>query len=381
MYAHGYAGTGEALNVTPPISADFGNYMLSQGYAWAASSYSANYYDVRAGIEDTNALAQQFGVLTQNRYTAPKATYIMGVSMGGNVAAAAVEAETLATAKHKVRYDAAMPLCGVLDPPYEFQWLGDYTLNAQQLAGYGAASSPASGFQALLPDITAGLFSSVTDTTWTPNAVQGARLRDVALNLTGGPRPVFDAVGFESATWQKAVLGTGGSDGTINGILAKPIYGNPDVTYRWTQGAAPTAAETAYNQSILRVTADPAANPPQSGGLRWLPVIEGTFKVPVLTMHTLGDLYVPFGHEMHYFKADQQNGNTVLLVQRAIRAAGHCEFAGPEVVTAFNDWMAWASGGPRPAGDDVMTPSTIADVKYGCKFTLATRPGVDACTP
>ncbi len=381
MYAHGYAGTGAALSVTPPISADFGNYMLSQGYAWAASSYSANYYDVRAGIEDTNALAQQFGALTQNKYAAPKATYIMGVSMGGNVAAAAVEAETLATAKHKVRYDASMPLCGVLDPPYEFQWLGDYTLNAQQLAGYGAASYPASGFQALLPDITAGLFSSTTQTTWTPNAVQGARLRDVAINLTGGPRPVIAAAGFESATWQQAVIGTGGSDGTINGILAKNIYGNQGVMYRWTQGTAPTAAETAYNQSILRVTADPAANPLQPGGLRWLPVIEGKFKVPVLTMHTLGDFYVPFGHETHYFKAAQQNGNTALLVQRAIRAAGHCEFAGPEVVTAFNDWTAWASGGPKPAGDDVVTPSALADAKYGCKFTLVARPGIDACTP
>ena len=211
-----------------------------------------------------------------------------------------------------------MPLCGVLDPPYEFQWLGDYTLNAQQLAGYGAASYPASGFQALLPDITAGLFSSTTQTTWTPNAVQGARLRDVAINLTGGPRPVIAAAGFESATWQQAVLGTGGSDGTINGILAKNIYGNPGVTYRWTQGATPTAAETAYNQSLLRVTADPAANPLQPGGLRWLPVVEGKFKVPVLTMHTLGDFYVPFGHETHYFRAAQQNGNT-----GSAGAAGH----------------------------------------------------------
>ena len=379
MYAHGYAGEGAALNVSPPISADFGNYMLSQGYAWAASSYSANYYDVRAGIEDTNALAQEFGALTQNKYAAPKATYIMGVSMGGNITAAAVEAETLATAKHKVNYAAAMPLCGVLDPPYEFQWLGDYTLNAQQLSGYGATSYPPSTFQTLLPSIVAGLFSDTSGPLWVPNAVQGTRLEQLSLNLTGGPRPVFPTVGFDTAVWQQAVLSTGGSDGKLNGILAKNIYGNKDAMYRWTQGATPTAEETAYNQTILRVTADPDANPAQPDGLRWLPVIEGKFKVPVLTMHTLGDLYVPFGHEAHYARMAQANGNTGMLVQRAIRAAGHCEFVGGEVVQAFNDWMSWAGGGPKPAGDDVTTPSVLADARYGCQFTTQTRTGVDAC--
>ena len=379
MYAHGYAGEGAALNVQPPISAEFGAYMLSQGYAWAASSYSANYYDVRAGIEDTNALALQFVSLTQNKYAAPTKTYIMGLSMGGNVTAAAVEAETLATAKNKVSYAAAMPLCGVLDPAYEFQWLGDYTLNAQQLAGFGATSYPATDFQPKLQQIVGALFSDVSTEVWKPNTGPGAKLRDLSTNLTGGPRPVFGTVGFGAKTWQQAVLSTGGSDGTLNGILAKNIYGNQNVTYRWTQGPTPSAEEVAYNSAILRVTADPDANPLQPGGLRWLPLIEGKFTVPVLTMHTLGDLYVPFAHEQRYLKAAQQNDNAGMLVQRAIRAGGHCEFAGPELVEAFNDWMTWAGGGPKPVGDDITTPSVVGDAKYGCQFTRETRKGVDAC--
>ena len=57
MYAHGYAGTGAAVGVdSPPIR----RYLIQNGYAWAASSYSKNYYDVRAGVEDTNALALEF---------------------------------------------------------------------------------------------------------------------------------------------------------------------------------------------------------------------------------------------------------------------------------------------------------------------------------
>ncbi|AWN22312.1 alpha/beta hydrolase [Deinococcus irradiatisoli] len=375
MYAHGYAGMGAALTVSPPALRE---YLVAQGYAWAASSYSSNYYDVRSGIEDTNALAEQFGPLTGGKYPAPSKTYIMGVSMGGNVAAAAVEAETLATARHKVKYAASMPLCGVLDPPYEFQWLGDYTLNAQQLSGYGAQSYPASDFQTLLPDIKAGLFSDTSGALWTPNTVQGARLRDISLNLTGGPRPVFD-LGFRVGGLQDAVLSTGGSDGTLNGILVKNIYGNKDVVYRWTSGPTPTPAEIAYNKNVVRTAADPQANPQRADGLRWLPAIHGQFNVPVLTMHTLGDFYVPFAHEQHYLKMAQQNGNAGLLVQRAIRAAGHCEFTAPEFVEAFNDWMKWEQTGQKPAGDDVLTPSVVADAKYGCKFTRTARPGVEAC--
>ena len=57
MYAHGYAGTGEFLGISNP---SIRRHLIENGYAWAASSYRANYYDVRAGVEDTNALALAF---------------------------------------------------------------------------------------------------------------------------------------------------------------------------------------------------------------------------------------------------------------------------------------------------------------------------------
>jgi hypothetical protein len=48
---------GDELTVdSPPLRA----YYLSQGYAWLASSYSANFYDVRAGVESTNSLVRYF---------------------------------------------------------------------------------------------------------------------------------------------------------------------------------------------------------------------------------------------------------------------------------------------------------------------------------
>ncbi|MFC1886225.1 hypothetical protein ACFLZM_04135 [Thermodesulfobacteriota bacterium] len=84
LYAHGYAGTGPALSVSNPSIRTF---LVENGYAWAASSYSTNRYDVKAGVKDTHALGALFNGLVGN----PNRTYVMGVSMGGHVAAKIIE--------------------------------------------------------------------------------------------------------------------------------------------------------------------------------------------------------------------------------------------------------------------------------------------------
>ena len=93
MYAHGYAGTGNALGVNNP---SIRRHLLMNGYAWAASSYSKNYYDVRVGVEDTNALALAFTqIATANSrpLTAPTKLYIIGHSMGGHITGAAIDSD------------------------------------------------------------------------------------------------------------------------------------------------------------------------------------------------------------------------------------------------------------------------------------------------
>jgi hypothetical protein len=50
-----------------------------------------------------------------------------------------------------------------------------------------------------------------------------------------------------------------------------------------------------------------------------------------------------------------------LLVQRAVRAAGHCTFDGVVRERAFDDLVAWIERGTPPEGDDVLAgdPSTL----------------------
>jgi S-formylglutathione hydrolase len=84
MYAHGYRGTGPALTVAPPR---IRRHLVANGYAWAASSYSANHYDVRAGVEDTNALALAFTRIARENGRAlaePTHRFVTGHSMGGH---------------------------------------------------------------------------------------------------------------------------------------------------------------------------------------------------------------------------------------------------------------------------------------------------------
>ncbi len=375
VYAHGYAGIGNTLTVQdPPIR----RYLIDNGYAWAASSYSKNYYDVRAGVEDTNALVLAFNTIAAangRTLAAPTRTYLFGRSMGGHITAAAIEAEALATARSKARYDGAVPMCGVLGDTELFDHFAALQLAAQQLAGLPATKFPATNWATLAVDVRTTLFNSTTSFA-TPTA-QGARLKTIVMHLTGGPRPIFDE-GFANDTLQKVVWDGLGRTGDVAGILAtgKNVVDTRRIRYRFD---APDVVVEAFNASIVRSTADVDANPKRSDGVRWIPKINGEFNIPVLTLHTLGDMYVPFMMEQIYRARATEKGNNASLVQRAIRAPGHCDFTVAEQATAFADLVKWVETGVKPAGDDVLAASVIAQANYGCAHTDDTV-GVDDVT-
>ena len=79
-------------------------------------------------------------------------------------------------------------------------------------------------------------------------------------------------------------------------------------------------------------------------GLSGVPRITGRFDVPVLTMHDLGDLFVPFSMEQEYARNAVRRGTSDLLVQRAVRGVQHCDFSAQEYQQAFSDLVMWAHG-------------------------------------
>ena len=367
MFAHGYAGTGAVLSVAPPA---IRRHLLSTGYAWAASSYSANYYDVRAGLEDTNALALAFNsIAAQNGrpLASPTRTYITGRSMGGHIAAVAVERETLATAVNKVRYHAALPMCGVMADAELFNRFAGMQVAALALAG--VPDQPFGQWAAVQDSVTNSLFTSfptaAAPTLPIITTAKGAQFASVVKNLTGGERPIF-AQGFEYGGSYRFAYGGFGGDGTINGILSKSTLDTQAL--RYLIDGEPEVSN-ALNAAVQKIVAQPDANRLRRDGLRWIPAVNGDFNVPVLSIHTLGDLYVPFAMQQSYAMRATAQGSRHMLVQRAMRGAAHCDFTVAEQVESFEVLAKWEQGSSKPPGDDVLTASTVAAPNYGCAFT------------
>jgi len=372
MYAHGYAGAGQELRITnPSIRA----HLITQGYAWAASSYSKNFYDVRAGVEDTNALALAFqGIAKKNgrALDAPRKKYIIGHSLGGHVTAAAVDAEALETANHKVRYDGAVPMCGVLGDTELFNYFAATQIAAQQLAGFPVHQWPVGNWTVIDPAVRNALFTQFSSAA----TAQGEKFKTIFKNLSGGERPMFDA-GFAGER-MKTVWGAMGGNGLMGGVLTRNGYDTTAIVYRFDNTPTLTPLETAFNQAAWRIHADPEANRPRRDGMRWIPKTNARINVPVVTIHTLGDMYVPFSMEQIYKRRADAQGTAQWLVQRAIRGTSHCDFTLDEQNEAFDAMTSWEQNGVKPEGDDVLDAATIANPNYGCRFSSASRGGCPA---
>ena len=377
MWAHGYRGTGPNLTVDAPIMR---RYLLEKGYAWAASSYTKNYYDVRAGVEDTNALALNFSAIAaaNNRVlTVPTKIFITGVSMGGHITAAAIDSEARTTAINKVSYAGAVPMCGVLGDTELFNYFAGYQAVAQQLAGVPITSFPVTNFEALTPTIRAALWSSYP----TQTNAQGDKLKNVMMNLSGGARP-FYAEGWSNSSNQNNIWSSLGGDGTINGMLTQNVLDTTALVYK-IDASSPsnTVADNSFNANIFKIQPSVGANRQRGDGQRWIPATNGEFNVPVVTLHTLGDLFVPFKMEQIFNQRAKAKGSDKWLVQRAIRDVGHCAFTAAEATAAFDAMVQWEAGGPKPAGDDVVTAATIAAPTYGCTHTNNTPSTEDYTQP
>ena len=388
MYTHGYAGEGETLNAN---DANIRRHLIQNGYAWASSGYSKNSFDVRAGIEDTNKLALAFASITGK--AAPSRFYIMGISMGGQIAAAAVEEEALATAVNKVRYAGAVPMCGVVGDSELGNTFVAAGLAAQQLSGVGAALpasltarqryqfllAPSLNPNSILTPVHNALFNNYPTAGYTPKGTAGAQYVSVLKNLTGGTRPLFDIGLYYGGSYSGAMVLNFGSDLTLTGILAK--YNNDSSrTVYVIDGDA--AASAALNSSVPRVTADANYNPLRRDGLRAVPQVNARPYAPVVSIHTLGDIFVPFNMQQVYRQRLNAAGTARAdrVVHRAIRGATHCDFTNAEMAAAFDDLVRWVKQGTKPAGDDVLTAATVAAATYGCTHTKNTFHPVDEAT-
>jgi acetyl esterase/lipase len=359
IWAHGFRGTGLELTVdNHPLRA----LLIAQGYAWAASSYDRNDYDITSGVQSTHALVQHFNGLVGN----PERVYLTGVSMGGHITAVSIE-------QYPNTYDGALPACGVVGDYALFDYFLDFNAAAQQL-GTGSSTFPVDPAQYIgvtVPQMKAGLEAVPGTWPFTLNA-DGENHKSLTELRSGGVRPNFDeAFGF----WNSIPGATGPGnflfelalgDGTLPRAPGVGVD-NIGVVYQFDGDPNLTPGEQALNDGIVRVEADPQG--PGPNGLSQVPVISGDINIPVLTLHNLGDLFVPVLNEVEYAARAAAHGKSDLLVQRAIRGVVHCDFTPQEFSAAFIDLVNWVENGVKPAGDDWLTPGSVADPLFGCAHT------------
>jgi hypothetical protein len=372
LYAHGFRGTGTTVFADNPA---LRQYFIDQGFAWASSSYQTNGYDVGHGVTDTHALISLFRSVVGAR---PRNVYLTGVSMGGHITAVAIE-------HFRGDFAGAMPACGVLGDKELFDYFLDANVTAAALTG------TAIRFPSTLPDADAyapvfdqqvlGMLPALGTGFNTP-AVRlselGRTWQAAVEQRSGGTRPGMDsamafwnAFGFAPLTNIPFLFGLypGLSAGTI-GIAPGNVTDNRTTVYQLDGNPALTPAEISLNANALRVSSTADASPDLTG----IPAVQGDPRIPVLSLHGIGDLFVPFSMEQVYAQEVAGHHQSRLLVSRAIRGNAHCGFTQAELQRGFSDLVRWVRTGHRPAGDDILSARTVASPTFGCRFTDGAHP-------
>jgi pimeloyl-ACP methyl ester carboxylesterase len=377
MFAHGFRGTGNVVWVDNP---QLRRYFVDNGFAWAASSYGVNGYDPGDGVVDTHDLLQAFPSITGLH---ARQAIMSGLSMGGEITVAEIET-------YKGQFAGAMPYCGVLAGNDLFDYYLGANVTAAALTGttisypttlaagqayagpyQGAVQSelPALG---IIPNPATGGQTFTTDLTKT-----GSLWADTVEQLSGGTRPGFQSAldywngfGFSPLTHIPFLFGlypglNGGTLGFANGSVA----GNEQTFYTFSdQPSTMLPQEIALNREVLRVPVT-ATSSADALSPAELPIIHGDPGIPVLSIHGIGDLFVPFSMDQHYDELMVTHRQGGLFVDRAIREVTHCGYTKSELAAGFSALVSWIATGVRPAGDNILDPRAVASPLFGCRFT------------
>ena len=341
VFAHGYQGEGAGIGQAFPEPLD--DYLEQHHYAWALSGYRSRGYRPDWFLFDLLALRAHF----INRFGRPRWTIIHGQSMGGHVAIASLEL-------HPGIYQGGLIECGVVDGVGLVDWSTAYTAAAEYFSGLPLLETPRPLFDELanlqLPKLlgTPGHYTE-----------RGERFDNVVKHLAGGALPLR-----VEGLAERYIADLNPRDpGPGKAQLFARYADTSQIRYDIDPGHGVDAAT--LNRDIVRAKPDPSAMPN--------PVfaeLTGKLTVPVVTLHDTADFRVPFRLEEDYRRRAERAGASRLLVQRAIRATGHCSFGNAERVEAFEDLVAWIEQAKPPAGDDV----TADPAKLGLRWTRTWDP-------
>jgi pimeloyl-ACP methyl ester carboxylesterase len=316
--------------------------MLLNGFALAGSSYAATGWAIHEALRDQMEVLGQFHSL----FGKPARTIAWGHSLGGIITAGLIQ-------RHPDRFDAALPMCGVLSG-------GVATWNTaldSEFAFKTLLGSPA----LQIVDITSPVANLdvaevlLAEAQFTP---QGRARLALVSALSDGPgwydptlpEPAEDDFASQEANqflWAANVdfpflfalrgeleFRAGGNVSSNEGVdyrkqLARSID-REEVRALYKAAGLDLDADLDTLNDTVRVSADPEAVEYLERNI----IFDGQIHIPVLTMHTEGDGLVVVENESAYKKVVDEAGNAEFLRRAFVHRAGHCTFTPAETVAA-----------------------------------------------
>ncbi|MDQ1433856.1 MAG: hypothetical protein QOF59_672 [Actinomycetota bacterium] len=334
LWMHGFADLADTLHAGPP---KIRRYLVSHGFAWAASSFSSTSLIPGRAADETAALWDYF----VTKHGRPMWTYAMGLSMGG-------WATHIVAERYANRFDGALGLCGAAGTTPGLRIDADFFVAAAFVAGVTQAEYDAA------PDI-----GQLIDTRILPALERPAartRFENIVIDLTGGPR-AFDneGIGLEWQTkWRRARL-------LVSARLVPPR------TEPYRLGPTSDVTSSDFNAQAIRLHTDEPGLRAFSSGIE----VTGNLAMPLLTMHTTGDEQVPIDQAQVLHARVHAAGRDALLVQRVVKDPGHCGFSSGEQEAAFAALQQWVEHGARPEGTNLDRTDLL---RLDRTFELVPRP-------
>lgn len=369
LYSHGGGAltpNAAAENTIDPVTS---TYLLEHGFALAGSSFRSSGWFIEDALKDDLALLGEFRRLVGR----PTRTIAWGVSLGSMVTLGLAE-------QNPDRLDGALAMCGVvadavpfwnqnLDAAFAFKVL--FAGNDPQIQVTGSDPSTAMGEEA-----SSLLQAAKSSSAGRARTALVAALREVPVSgflgrdglgraLMPSGQSLEDLRAAQLADLVSMALG----DYFLNHpALERRAGGNPSsnqgIDYGRLLAASPDFAElkilyqaaglsldddVARLNRTARVSADPAAVAYASRFLTFT----GRLRVPVLTLHTLGDESTPAQLEEAYLSEVRTAGRSAWLRQLFIDRGGHCNFTTAEIAVALEALRSRIGTGKWDRADDL----------------------------
>lgn len=341
LYSHGYVTPGSpnpAHDVGDPVT---GAWLLSHGFALAGSSYSTTGWAIAQALPDQIATLNVFDA----QVGAPARTIAWGHSLGGIITAGLIQT-------NPSRFDAALPMCGVLsggvatwnealDAEFAFQQLIDPSVTVVHItnplanlagaenAGAAAQADPKGrarlALVAALGDTPGWFTTGSPEPARTDYATQEQNQflweSKVDLPFVFAFRAELEARAGGNPSWNTGV--------NYDRQLARSADRNEVIALYKAAGLS-LRADLRTLAKAARISADANAVSYLAQNISF----NGQISVPVLTMHTTGDGLVVSQNERAYASVVHRAGNSRLLREVFVRRAGHCAFTPAETITA-----------------------------------------------